>query len=494
MKQIRVADQPRLSFARTLMITVNGLRYRLFRALVTVAVICVAVAFLMNVVSESLIKRSVLHHTRDRIARMHLVYYWATRLTTPGSPEDILAELARAREDDATYREVAVMTGLTPTAMAEFHEDARRAARYLAFFDGLNYGRRRSLIHSSAGVAIFDRLATPAGLERFAGALQNMKSVRFVTSTAELKSFLERWPLLAGRIDQARRGQEKAAARVRLALDGRAIYEALAEVASGDSSFADVIREAGYNFDAESAQPVVAPQARRILETRAIEKSLESPAARQALAQRRNVLPADVTMKMMWRTLRSRRAADWYANIIRDASARAIDLDGERLVRLARGREEELVLAKAERLTADVGTGGMGLGQRMFWLILVSMLVCIIGISNAMLMSVTERFREIATMKCLGATDGFVMGMFVLESCFMGVAGGCIGGMLGALLGLARMAIVFGSGYALSVPAAELLAAVGVAAGVGVVLAAIAAVYPAWRAARLAPMEAMRIE
>lgn len=494
MKQITVADQPRLSFARTLLITVNGLRYRLFRALVTVAVIAVAVAFLMNVVSESLIKRSVLHHTRGRIARMHLVYYWATRLTRSGSPEDTLRELARAREDDPTYREIAAMTGLTPVAMSEFHKDARRAMQYLAFFDGLGYGRRRILVHSAVGVEIFDRLATPAGLEQLEAALGDMKSVRFITSVDELKSFLGTWPLLSGRIDQVRRGRRAASAKVLASLDGRTIFEGLAGIKPGDSSFGDVIRRAGYQFDSEKTQPVVAMQAHRILETRAIERSLESHSVRQALAQRHNVLPADVTMRMMWRTLKSRKAADWYVTVIRDEEACALDLDGERLVHLARGREEQLALAKAERLTAGVGSGGMGLGERMFWLVLVSMLVCIIGISNAMLMSVTERFREIATMKCLGATDGFIMMMFVLESCFMGVVGGCIGGALGALLGLCRMAIAFGSGYALSVPTAELLAAVGLSTVVGVVLAAIAAVYPAWRAARLAPMEAMRIE
>ena len=127
-------------------------------------------------------------------------------------------------------------------------------------------------------------------------------------------------------------------------------------------------------------------------------------------------------------------------------------------------------------------------------MVLVSMLVCVIGISNAMLMAVTERFREIATMKCLGALDGFIMLMFVLESCFMGIVGGAIGGVLGTLLGLGRTAVAFGSGYTLAVPTRELLIAVVVATCLGVVLAAVAAVYPAFRAARLAPMEAMRIE
>ena len=494
MKQIEIADQPRLSLARTLLITANGIRYRLFRALVTVAVIAVAVAFLMNVLSESLIKRSVVRYTQDRITRMRLAYYWTARLTIPSSPENVIGELAAAQEGDAAYLETASMSGLTPAAMRLFHEDARKAARYLAFFNGLDYARRRILIHSAEGAAIFDRLAARNYFDGFLESLGRMKSVRFVTSIDEFEAFLQHWPALAERIRQVRQGQENAIEKVSAELDGKTILAALADVASDESRFGDVLHAAGYQFDAEHTQPEVAVQARLILEARAIEKTIENLSARQALAQWHNVLPADVTLAMMWRTLTSRKAAAWYLGVIREYEAYAGDLDADGLERLAGIKEEEQALARAKRLTADAGRGWMGLGERMFWLILVSMLVCIIGISNAMLMSVAERFREIATMKCLGAMDGFIMLMFVLESCFMGVVGGCIGGSMGALLGLARMAIAFHNRYALSVPGRELLAAVAVSTAVGVVLAAIAAVYPAWRAARLPPMEAMRIE
>jgi len=107
---------------------------------------------------------------------------------------------------------------------------------------------------------------------------------------------------------------------------------------------------------------------------------------------------------------------------------------------------------------------------------------------------VTERFREIATMKCLGALDSFIMINFVLESALLGVAGGIGGVVLGAILGILRSLWGFG-GLALSnLPGLDLLTAAGLCLVAGVVLAALAAVYPAWVAARLAPMEAMRIE
>ncbi|NCC92832.1 MAG: hypothetical protein EOM10_06060, partial [Opitutae bacterium] len=59
MKKIDVQNQPVLPPRRVLQIALTGVKYRLFRATVTVAVIVVAMAFLMNILTESLIKRAV---------------------------------------------------------------------------------------------------------------------------------------------------------------------------------------------------------------------------------------------------------------------------------------------------------------------------------------------------------------------------------------------------------------------------------------------------
>ncbi len=73
---------------------------------------------------------------------------------------------------------------------------------------------------------------------------------------------------------------------------------------------------------------------------------------------------------------------------------------------------------------------------RTIWLLALSLLVCVVGISNAMLMSVMERFREIGTMKCLGALDSFILRLFFFESLFLGAAGSFVGATIG--VGLAR--------------------------------------------------------
>ena len=139
------------------------------------------------------------------------------------------------------------------------------------------------------------------------------------------------------------------------------------------------------------------------------------------------------------------------------------------------------------------GTGGAG-GGRLAWLLSLSLLVCLVGISNAMLMSVMERFREIGTMKCLGALDSFILKLFLIESLLLGATGTIVGVALGLGLNFLLMVKHFGGVGATALPWHRLLpvAAGSVAIGVGITLAA--ALYPAWKAAQMEPIAALRVE
>lgn len=130
---------------------------------------------------------------------------------------------------------------------------------------------------------------------------------------------------------------------------------------------------------------------------------------------------------------------------------------------------------------------------RMYWIVAVSLLITIGGISNAMLMSVTERFREIATMKCLGALSGFIVKLFLIESSLMGFAGSVVGCVIGVLFPLIAYSYTFGVGRVLTAVNFGLLGATGFACTVaGVILAIIAAIYPARIASKMVPADALR--
>lgn len=129
----------------------------------------------------------------------------------------------------------------------------------------------------------------------------------------------------------------------------------------------------------------------------------------------------------------------------------------------------------------------------MYWLIGISLLVCVVGITNAMLMSVTERYREIGTMKCLGALDWFIVKLFLIEAALQGLLGSLAGAVLGflaaVLAGMAQYERVW-----VTLPWRGVLLSLGIAVASGALLSMIGAAYPARRAGKMPPADAMRTE
>ena len=136
----------------------------------------------------------------------------------------------------------------------------------------------------------------------------------------------------------------------------------------------------------------------------------------------------------------------------------------------------------------------MGSSPKQRWLVILSLLVCVVGIVNAQLMAVTERFREIGTMKCLGALDRFILRLFILEAGMQGLAGAGMGALVGAVFSLFNGWLRFGPVALTAVSWADLARSVGIAMAVGCLLSLLGVLYPALVAARMQPVEAMRVE
>lgn len=128
------------------------------------------------------------------------------------------------------------------------------------------------------------------------------------------------------------------------------------------------------------------------------------------------------------------------------------------------------------------------------WLVVLSLLVCLVGIANAMLMSVTERFREIGTMKCMGALDGFIIKLFILESSFMGTAGTIIGVVVGLTLTCLLNVSSYGLVMFSHMPWGRIIESGMIAIVVGSVLSLLGGIMPAYRAAKMEPVDAMGLE
>ena len=112
---------------------------------------------------------------------------------------------------------------------------------------------------------------------------------------------------------------------------------------------------------------------------------------------------------------------------------------------------------------------------------------------NIMLVSVTERTREIGLRKAVGATTGDILKQFLFESVILTLIGGIIGIILGAVLSLAMsfaLAKFIGIDWGFSFPIVGALVGFGVSGLVGLVFG----IYPARQASKKSPIEALRYE
>jgi putative ABC transport system permease protein len=128
----------------------------------------------------------------------------------------------------------------------------------------------------------------------------------------------------------------------------------------------------------------------------------------------------------------------------------------------------------------------------------VSLLVGGIGVLNIMLVSVTDRTREIGTRKAIGASDSAILSQFVLEAITLAGLGGLIGVGLSVGLIVALKEVLAslgaGGGFLSSFSPVLSITPIAVAFGISVAIGLLAGGYPAWRAARLEPIEALRFE
>lgn len=195
----------------------------------------------------------------------------------------------------------------------------------------------------------------------------------------------------------------------------------------------------------------------------------------------------------VWRSVVLRAEAPEDVGTLRDV-AKAY-LEGESDAAERKGDRLAFRYDTVESVTALISTAILQFTAFVGALGIVALLVGLVGIANIMLVSVSERTREIGVMKATGATRGNVLLVFLLESVAICVVGAALGIGLGMLMGLGlNTAIASLSGGETTVPFVLVYEWYAIAVFLGAFVGIVAGLYPAWRAARVSPVEALRYE
>ena len=164
-------------------------------------------------------------------------------------------------------------------------------------------------------------------------------------------------------------------------------------------------------------------------------------------------------------------------NLARNLGVSERNLDDDDLLPF-RTRNQAEILERVQGMTRNLQLFLIAIGG-------ISLVVGSVGIMNIMFVTVTERTKEIGTFKALGYTSKDVLILFLIESIVISALGGAIGTFLGLLIAYVGSSLI---GISMSLPILEIFAGIGISIVIGV----IAGVYPANRAAKMNPVDALR--
>ncbi len=567
-RNIDVRKQSSLPLGKSLAFCKKGISHRLFRSMLTQAVVVLAVAFFMTLLTESVLLKSAARRLDSEIAKSREATVFISKLYSPLTPVAASEALASISGDKAALSEMARVTGLPEDRTASLAEACKFEEMYLDFFDRLGVGQRHILVKKSKGREIFRYLSEERNFRQFCDMLEPLRSLKLPSTTPELKSFAASYPRFERELlDFSKRHESRVASlkakssaiimdssfetwlcaasrdeaaafcQIRLSKGGAQVNpDELAKLKSQLWRIQSSLRNAALEAKAAPAyelNPQLQPspdELKALLSTikpdawlcYAPEESLKrwkeavgnagfqlgSGRVERVIASLRDSrLKDDVAallstkeMKAEWKKLfMDSPSTDKKLEMLDSAQVRQMlsaDYSAEQLRKVESMAREERRAATMERELSgrvDAKSGGVLSGRQVF-LLGVSFLVCMVGIANAMLMAITERFREIATMKCLGATDGFILTQFLLEAAIQGVCGGALGMLIGFGLSLLKAVAAIGPHVLAGFPVLSVIACAILSMGAGVALAMLASIYPSWSASRMAPMEAMRVE
>jgi ABC-type antimicrobial peptide transport system permease subunit len=484
---------PKLPIRIAWQVAVGSIRVRLSRSMVTVSSIVLAVAFLTSVLGESIATKASFIHWENNTRPVRQLEALRRDLNSARSQRDLLGLWAADPEGIASWlRDKDLQLAQAPSLPL--------AAALLDWIDSLDDTGRYKILRAETDSVIWLRdLAQHK--ENLLAQANAMAGVDFALNAADIKAIVVDLPSLTQGLDALATAEQQRLVRIQKAGGAQAIIDHIRNDTLPGGSLLDAsqgpvaMAQAGIYLSqtmgptqAEWDAQRDAQQLRALIAIQHVEKKAQSLLA-QFNRGRKGKEPielADALRGEFPDQETEEKVTTLFASQISQEHGL---VNGLRSYVPTRVHQEEL-----RRVFAGLGYDPRAGSQQTFWLVVLSLLVCIVGIVNSMMMAVTERFREIATMKCLGAMDSFIVKSMLLESGGIGIAGSIVGGFLGAILAIIQSWLAYGGTFWSAAPFGTMALAMAFAVVCGLVLTILGALAPAIIAARMHPMDAMRLE
>ncbi len=496
MEEIIIKKQRQMTLSETLDFCVSSIRHRFMRSMLTLCVVILAVAFFMFLQCNNIFRNSVKGGVEQEILDSRKPSRILGMLYSPTTEPNFVKMLVDTRRTQGDVERISKVLGLNQTEMQDLVDNAYTEMIYLNFFDELTIGKRKELFGRREGRERLVFLLEPGIYESTMQKMLDFGGIRVPGGPEALKVFLDGYPKYSAVRDAAFAKWGELQKNLREAgdiqKDNAQLRQHLLNLqAQGklsvwtdklaknnfiltDDEVASIIRYQDINDKTMKIQEILSSGEYRIKwrrvygqnQYKTMDEKLERLDAKKTMGILKGAkfpsgeLVTEDDLKNIAEEFRSRR------NL----------------------RDLEL------QLDINLMKDSDGFSASQLYLMCLSFLVCVVGITNAMLMSITERFREIATLKCLGATDSFILIQIVLEALIQGVIGGLAGLIVGFIVALVnslfqvgfRVFATFDWGMIGYAALSSLLA--------GILLSVLSSLYPSTKAARMAPMEAMRVE
>ncbi len=530
MEEIIIKKQRQMTFAETLDFCISSIRHRFMRSLLTLSVVILAVAFFMFLQCSNIFRNSVKEGVEKEILESRKASRILNMLYAPSTEKDFVSMLVDARKSPGDFDRMAKMLGKNKEQMQKLVDFAAKEMVYLRFFEKLPFGKRKELFGQLKDSAQLEMLLQPGELEKFKENLKKLGGIKLPGGMEELESFLKYYaeyrkdlkksfsiltqlqvnpafPRVDDNGKDLKDSQVLAQHLLKLHREGRLDAEwrnklAALNIIITDEEMKEIIKYLDIQDRTNKIKELLSHEKYRIRWRQVYGKNQYS---------RMDDKLAHLDTKKTWRVfneasdaktlleLRRLQHVIYFGGDPEEAAKLSLEdlkqVPREDLEAIREYNDEQTELKDLEiQLNINTLEDAKGFTPDQIYLMCLSFLVCVVGITNAMLMSITERFREIATLKCLGATDSFILIQIVLEAMIQGVIGGLIGLLVGFLVALTSS--IFQVGF--RVFASFDWSMIGFAALfsllAGVLLSVLSSLYPSAKAARMAPMEAMRVE